>query len=215
MVVATTTGPTTLVKICTDMWTVVWTISYIIFINFMYYVCIITSPIYRTRSYNPWKAGVAWWCQCRQTPTLVSRVLQTLHPAHFPLFFYSNSSSHFSFGFCCRQCCHPWNEKQEFFFIFFKLYFNTKCVMLKRCPQSVRYKDSFFFQWILIMLKSYIFVYRRLDHRPYLGLRYICHLWWALCDDEESFSSSCLLWPKLICTVTLKTSKSSNVSWNQ
>ena len=68
------------------------------------------------------------------------------------------------------------NEKQEFFFIFFKLYFNTKCVMLKRCPQSVRYKDSFFFQWILIMLKSYIFVYRRLDHRPYLGLRYICHL---------------------------------------
>ena len=35
----------------------------------------ITSPIYRTRSYKPWKAGVAWWCQCRQTPTLVSRVL--------------------------------------------------------------------------------------------------------------------------------------------
>ena len=36
---------------------------------------LITSPIYRTRSYKPWKAGVAWWFQCWQTPTLVSRVL--------------------------------------------------------------------------------------------------------------------------------------------
>ena len=36
---------------------------------------LITSPIYRTRSYKPWKAGVAWWCQCRQRPNLVSRVL--------------------------------------------------------------------------------------------------------------------------------------------
>ena len=87
----------------------------------------VTSPIYRTCSYKAWKAGVVWWCQCWQTLTMVSRVLQTLCPAHFPLFFCLDCSSHFSSCcscMCCCLCCRPWNEKQEPCSILFGLYFN-------------------------------------------------------------------------------------------
>ena len=75
---------------------------------------LITSPINRTRSYKPWKARVAWWCQCRQTPTPVSRGL----PPYWCFF-----------NLKLRRClCLCLCSSPSFFFFF--VYFRSKVPLL-------------------------------------------------------------------------------------
>ena len=70
--------------------------------------------------------------------------------------------------------------------------------------------QKFFFSMDANNAKELFFVYRKLWWL-YSGLRYICHLWWALCDDEESFSRPTsniarLTWTLPVTTTTTGTS---------